>query len=464
MVDVVPDTLPPDWDGKESGTLTDTSRFFTTNSWYDSQAILFGLPSALDIDQMLPKDGKARNVEQMLTLPLRLASYTIEPGKGDKGEADLVNDALLRPADMGGMRTPMQRLIGQMTAACGYRRSYFERVWTVDDGVARYADVGWRPATSCRPVRDDTGNLNGFEQWVRKGTQIGQWTPIPAGRAFIYTHGTHRNPVDGVSDLDVTWTLYQTKQKIRWLWYSFLENQALPKLVGHVSQSKNDDANAKLGLARQLASLKNGGAVGVGSDEEVQELGAGTSSSFTECLAYLDHEMAGSILAGFSELTSPGRTGGSRALANPMADLYLQGRSAVLDEMAETITHGLIADVVRFNRGPKASVPRFKFGSLTSEDTEQMMALLTAMLGTDKGAALLPDEFISELVMKVAAALNMDADKLAQAVADAQKVAETISATGATPAGQLAAAVGTTAAAAQAAVTGEQPPAGVPAA
>ena len=36
---------------------------------------------------MLTRNGMAAALEQVLTLPIRGAPYTIEPAKGDKGEA-----------------------------------------------------------------------------------------------------------------------------------------------------------------------------------------------------------------------------------------------------------------------------------------------------------------------------------------------------------------------------------------
>ena len=38
---------------------------------------------------MLVRNGMAAAIEQVLTLPIRGAPYTIEPAKGDKGEAEV---------------------------------------------------------------------------------------------------------------------------------------------------------------------------------------------------------------------------------------------------------------------------------------------------------------------------------------------------------------------------------------
>ena len=39
---------------------------------------------------MLSRNGMAAAIEQVLTLPVRGAPRTIEPAKGDKGEAEFV--------------------------------------------------------------------------------------------------------------------------------------------------------------------------------------------------------------------------------------------------------------------------------------------------------------------------------------------------------------------------------------
>jgi hypothetical protein len=42
-------------------------------------------------------------------------------------------------------------------------------------------------------------------------------------------HGFYREPIKGVSDLDVAYWCYETKQKVLFLWFQVLENQNLPK-------------------------------------------------------------------------------------------------------------------------------------------------------------------------------------------------------------------------------------------
>ena len=66
---------------------------------------------------MLARNGLAGAIEQVLTLPIRGAPYTIEPAKGDKGEADFVTSVMMSVDESGGMKTPISELLGQITSA-----------------------------------------------------------------------------------------------------------------------------------------------------------------------------------------------------------------------------------------------------------------------------------------------------------------------------------------------------------
>src|SRR6266704_2067869 len=59
-----------------------------------------------DMKVMFQRDGICSSVEAVLTLPIREADFSINPAKGDKGEAEFANSVLLTPDHNGGMQTP----------------------------------------------------------------------------------------------------------------------------------------------------------------------------------------------------------------------------------------------------------------------------------------------------------------------------------------------------------------------
>ena len=74
---------------------------------------------------MFSRSGTASALELVLTLPIREADFSIEPGKGDSGECEFVRGILLTPDSEGGMSTPMTTLLGQITSGQIYRRAFF---------------------------------------------------------------------------------------------------------------------------------------------------------------------------------------------------------------------------------------------------------------------------------------------------------------------------------------------------
>jgi hypothetical protein len=110
--------------GGEIGTSFDIrERMFSY--WGDGTVFDYSSWSEADMKQMILRDGQAAALEAVLTLPIRQADWSIMPTKGDKGEAEFVRSVLLQPAYAGGMKTPMQTVIGQATAAQVYKKAYF---------------------------------------------------------------------------------------------------------------------------------------------------------------------------------------------------------------------------------------------------------------------------------------------------------------------------------------------------
>jgi hypothetical protein len=184
----------------------------------------YGEFSARDYKTMFSRNGTASALEMVLTLPIREADFSIEPGKGDSGECDFVRSVLLTPDTSGGMKTPMTTLIGQVTSAQIFRRAFFEKTFRVrDDGKIIYDKVAYRPPATCQArYNDRTGEANGFRQqvWLFGGNlmvssqqKVPGYVDIPKMRSYIHTNGKYREPLTGTSELEVTyWALAHGSQ------------------------------------------------------------------------------------------------------------------------------------------------------------------------------------------------------------------------------------------------------------
>lgn len=435
VVDLAADRPPPEG---EVGTAVDQyDRVFLR--FDDGKIFVPDQVTPRKLDRMLEVDGKAKSIEQVLTLLLRGAKHRIEPREGDSGQRDFVSEVLSRPANAGGMATPFKLVIAQAINACLYRRAFFEKVWRYQDGRLVYDDVAYRPPASCElRYNEKRGRFEGFRQYVGDGSEHpgadeeGKvW--IKPEKAFVFVYGRHRKPITGVSDLDTVYALWETKQKIRFLWATFLENQTMPKAI---AKHTNDDAAETRKFAKTVATLKGGGVVGIGPNQSVEAFESSNSAGevFGDAMRFLDSEMSGSVLAGFTDLTSAAASGrGSFALSSDQSDFFLQSRQAVLDELAEAIASYLIADLVRWNFGIAAPVPKFSFEPLLHEHAEKAIEMLQNLAGQER--QLVPREFLDMLIEKVAAYMGLDVDRVAKAIKERQAQVPT------DPAQQLAAGV-----------------------
>jgi hypothetical protein len=379
----------------------------------------YGHAEARDLHQMLAKDGKARAIEQVLTLPLRGANHEITGPN-----ADFVRETIPN----------LDLIIDQMTSAAVYRKAFFEKVWKLDGGRVVYDKLAFRPPVSCAAWYDeDNGDLKGFRQRTRINLQpkIGRnanmiyprnhgkgrlreepgWVYIPIEKSFIYVHGLHRDPVRGVSDMDVAYWAHETRKKVMFLWFQFLENTSLPKTV--VYDETQEEANA---LAREFSELKSSGTMGLRRDPEgrrafdtIDSGGAG-AAQFQAAVQYLESMMTQSVLASFMDLPLSATGTGSYALSADQSEFFLTSRQAVADEMAQSINRNLIGPLIHYNYGD-VELPKVEIGPLSNRMTERALGLLSAIIAAPQ--VNVPISFVGELVKYTASYLGLDEDEIA---------------------------------------------------
>lgn len=409
--------------GDEQGSAFDESSLMFTS--FDEGSIFnYDTARSKDLDEMLKRDGKARTLDQALSLPLRGASRSIRRGPASRKVANFVEEQLFSTANNGGMSISMNTLVAQMTGAIIHRKAYFEKVWVERDGHVVYDKIAWRPPATCSIKRNKrNAAFEGFVQNPIRYNDVKE-IHIKPERAFVHIHGRNRNPLEGISELDVAYWCYTTKQKIRFLWYSFLEGQSLPKTVVKAKTQKEADAGAK-----KMLALRSGGIAGITDQIEfsVLESSGKGAGQFKEALQWLDLEASGSVLAGFTDLGGAAAGGtGSFALSKDQTDFFLMSREADAAEMQDDTNQFLVADLVRWNFGPDEPCPVFEFGPIAEDDASTAISLLQAT--SQSTSPVLPPEFMEELIEKVAGFLNLDTarvrDGLEKAAKDAEAKAE----------------------------------------
>lgn len=382
-------------------------------------------PHVTDYQEMIDTDGKMSMIEQMLSYPIISAPWEIDAAKNEDGSTDVggqadeirqfVLDALTDLPHQGGPRTTIEQLVSQMTKGFTDKQTVHEKVFKLNkDNKVVYDKLALRPLETVEVAYNATNSdICGFYQTPVRFTPkpvlypSGERVWVPMQRAFIYIHGTWRDPLFGISSMRVPYWCFITKRKIRWLWYQFLDQTYLPKTV-----VRNPDDRQAVSDAKKVATLRSRGVVGLRSDTEVSTLESGGhgSSGYMEALRFLDSEAANSVLQGFTDLTSNASEGkGSYALAESASKLYLRNRRMVARDMARQITNNVIADLVRYNYGTSAPCPRFAFGPLSEQNEQTVLDMFKAISTT--GANVDPT-FYDQLQSRVATLLELDEGKV----------------------------------------------------
>src|SRR5581483_11047357 len=389
----------------------------------------YGEITSRDMTVMLQRDGTAASLESVLTLPLRQADYTITPAKGDSGEAEFARSVLMEPSTSGGMKIPFGVIISQMTAAQIYKKAFFEKCWEINDqGKVVYDKLAFRPPATCELKRDPkTGAEDGFRQQVWQfGPQITKqqipgYVDIPKVKSYVYIHGKHRAPLTGTSELELSYWCYRTKLKLLFLWYQYLENQSLPKVVVYGQNQKQANAHAD-----DIASLRQSGIVAFerppdGSKKfEILESSGKGADQFNQALTFLETWQTSSVLAGFvglSSLASLGR--GSLALSQDQSSFFLKSRQAISTEMTESFTHHVIAPLITLNYGKGAAYPKLTSGPLTDDSEASLVTLFQALAVAP--SLRIPDGILDLITERLASVLNLDEDAVAQIVEQGAK-------------------------------------------
>lgn len=404
--------------------------------------------------EMLRRDGKARSLENILTLPVQAHRLAISGAKGDKGELDW----LLGMYE--GMSSGLEQIVAWGAQSFIFRSTFLEKVFAVSEGKVIYQQLAWRPPEACSLIHDKlTGSILGFQQMLGGPDRFGL-VEVPLRKAAVFVHGRNRNPMRGSSDLEVALRCYGDKQKVRYLWMTFLDSAAMPRTIA------STDAGKEAEVTSTLSKLRSGGTASVPSGTDVKALDvAGTAApSFQAALNYLDAEMATSVLAGFADLASAAGSGsrGSLTMAQSETTWFANALDASAREVAATLRTQVSAPLLRANFGPDAAVPSHVIGPISPLSAEDAMTALQMMAWANATNSLIPTEFVEELVMRTADMLELPTDKLRAAIATKEKQLAAAATPAALPTVPIHAGVSVTHNAVRQAMAGKPPP-GAPA-
>lgn len=323
-------------------------------------------PASVTTYAHMRRDPQLAAVLKAVSLPIRRATWQVDPAGATPEATQLVADSLGLPVKdtdydpAGGYRVRGVRWadhcrVGLLSLVWGHMP--FEETYDVSDGrTARLAMLSERMPTTIQTIEvNRDGTLRQIQQY---GQPNNADQPIPANRLLWYAHEREGSAWQGTSLLRPAYAAWLLKREMLRAHATGNRrfNHGVPTVVWAPG---SDPTPAQVADAAAFASAartgdQSGGSLPPGAHLELVGLTGGVPDTLA-FVRYLDQQMSRIALAGMLDL---GETpNGSRALGAEFVDLFLLTIQALAEEQAEAVTSQTVARLVAYNWGEDAPVP-----------------------------------------------------------------------------------------------------------
>lgn len=351
-------------------------------------------PDSVSVYARMRREPALAAVLRAYTLPLRRASWTVDPAGCRPEVAQLVADDLGLP--VAGRDEPTAARVHGVSWSEHLRTALLHLVWghyghellaKVDDaGRARLIALSDRPPWTIQELHvDDQGELLGISQIPVVGKSARP--QVNADRLAWYVHEREGAVWTGNSLLRAAFPAWLVK--VEMLRVAASSNRRWGMGVPTVrALPGTNPTEAQMQAAALVAQQMRGGetagaAVPPGFVVELLGL-SGSVPDTLSLIKYLDGQMSRMALAGFLDL---GQTEtGSRALGSSFIDLFTLSLQSCADHLADAVTRQIAARIVGWNWGTGEPIPRVAVSDVGSRH-EVTAESLASLLGSGALAA-----------------------------------------------------------------------------
>jgi hypothetical protein len=136
-----------------------------------------------------------------------------------------------------------------------------------------------------------------------------------------------------------------------------------------------------------------------------------TTRDYQSALEFLNWEMARAVFGQFLDLGTSGERG-SYALSRDKISFFYNSMETTLQEIAALINNYIIADLVQFNFGKKASYPQIRFKPLNDEAAQDVLETYRNVIQSN--APNVTPDFLLKLMKRVEEILGLEINPLAE--------------------------------------------------
>jgi hypothetical protein len=351
---------------------------------------------------MQENDGTVKAVTQLFSMPIVSTPVKILASDGDKGERDFIETVLMGPQRFGGMSTPLQFIIEDMTRAIFEGFRLYEKVpQVIEDGP--YAGlIGWkkiapRDSTTVSLRTDENGGFAGARQTAYFGGRFVD-VLIPPEKCMLYTFQKSKNWLYGESILKTAWYHYDKKHKLYYLAHKKAEIDAVGLKILKLSKPSSEQ---EVQAAEDVIDT-----IGVNSRVTLPpgfELEIDRSSSGYDVLPLIEHHDSQIVLSTLAQAITMG-TRQTYAYTygrgyETQGEFVIQMLHAIMHQMENTINEWAIPQLIDWNFGTQ-SYPKIKLLPLRNEVQNYMLDMFSTLLKKDPSS--INGKFVEGLTANVA--------------------------------------------------------------
>lgn len=331
-------------------------------------------------DQMVRNDGQIMAIVQQLELPIRRATWTVEPFSNqlrDKEVASFVesclyHDLVRTTADGRRIRQKWDDILRHALMMLRYGFAAFEKVWRQEDGWVKLAQLmPLLPMSVYRWWVGQDNELVGIQQYTFKDYTY-CFVDIPADKVLVFTHRQEGQNFQGFSLLRAAYKHWYYKDQFYKIDAIGLERNAIAVPYIELPPSFNDaDVTQAQAI---LANLRANESMGVTIPPD-WHIGYIPNSEHYQghAMKSIEHHdvmIARSVLAQFLNLGST-ETGTYNLAVDQRQDL-LESLQAESEYIEDTFNADLIPQLVDFNFASVEGYPRIKCSKLAQADITEL--------------------------------------------------------------------------------------------
>lgn len=345
-------------------------------------------PSSVWTYAQMRRDPQLAGILKALSLPIRRATWQIDPAGCRPEVAQLVADDLGLP--VAGVEKPGARKVRGVSWTEHVRMSLlmlvyghmpFELVAEIRDGQARLTQLAERMPSSIGEIRvHPDGSLAGINQNALPG--IPGPPQIDVDRLVWYSHEREGSAWQGQSVLRpafAPWLLKREMQRVH-ATSNRRFGAGVPVMQPQPGTAPTPQQQAAAQEAASAIRVGDQGGMAGTPGYTLQLMGlSGAVPDTLSFMRWLDQQMSRMALAGFLDLGDT--PNGSRALGDSFIDLFLMSLQSVAEYVADTATRQAAARLVEWNWGEDEPVPAVTVadvGSQHSVTAESIQALITS--------------------------------------------------------------------------------------